>query len=76
MITIPIEPYWEKLMEHYKTHVDSSAGHDGLFEWLKEEYNAYQVHISNTPSRDGVEKSTGLWFADESEATFFTLKWS
>jgi len=76
MITIPIEPYWAKLFEHYKTNIDSTGNTDALFEWIKEEYNAYQVFISTTPSRDGVEKGVGLWFPDESEATLFTLKWA
>jgi hypothetical protein len=76
MITIPIEPYYARLFEHYKTNIDPAGDVDGMFDWLKEEYNAYQVFISSTPSRDGAEKGFGLWFPEESEATLFTLKWS
>lgn len=72
MITIPIEPYWEKLNEHHKQHHCDK----NFWDWLKQEYGAYQVFIVSNPSAVGEEKGCGLMFGDESEATLFALKWS
>jgi hypothetical protein len=72
MITIPIDPYWEKLVEHHK-----QLGIDEEFwAWLKKEYGAYQVYIVSNPTQVGEQKGCGLLFGDESEATLFALKWS
>ena len=72
MITIPIEPFWARLNEHHvKHHTDEE-----FWDWLKREYNAYQVYVVTDPKRSEPEKAYGLWFADEADATFFTLKWS
>lgn len=72
MKIIPIEPFWERLQEHHRTH------HTDLefWDWIKQEYGAYRVHLSSTPSRDGDEKSAGLMFGDDEEATLFALKWT
>ena len=72
MTVIPIEPYWEKLNEH---HHQNQCDED-FWEWLKQEYGAYQVYIVSNPTEVGEEKGCGLLFGDESEATLFVLKWS
>ena len=72
MITIAIEPFWEKLVEHHKQfHMDEE-----FWAWLKREYNAYQVYVVSNPTQVGEEKGCGLLFGTDEEATFFTLKWS
>jgi hypothetical protein len=72
MITIPIEPFWTKLNEHHQQyHTDEE-----FWDWLKREYNAYQVYIVSDPGRTEPDKAYGLLFGEEAEATFFTLKWS
>lgn len=72
MITIPIEPFWAKLNEHHRQHHTDEE----FWDWLKQEYNAYQVYIVSDPSRTEPEKAYGLMFGEEADATFFTLKWS
>lgn len=72
MITIAIEPFWDKLQSYHKDHVKDQD----FWEWLKAEYQAYQVYVVSDPSRTEPEKAYGLLFGDEAEATFFTLKWS
>jgi hypothetical protein len=72
MKTIPVEPFWEKLVEHHKQfHIDEE-----FWAWLKREYNAYQVYIVSNPTQVGEEKGCGVMFGTDEEATFFTLKWS
>jgi hypothetical protein len=72
MITIPIEPFWAKLNEYHRQHHTDEE----FWDWLKREYNAYQVYIVSDPGRTEPDKAYGLLFGEEAEATFFTLKWS
>ena len=72
MITIPIEPFWARLHEyHIQYHSDEE-----FWDWLKREYNAYQVYMVPDPTRTEPEKANGLWFGDDADATLFTLRWS
>lgn len=72
MITIALEPYWEKLHSYHKDHVQDKE----FWDWLKDEYNGYQVYVVTDPSRTEPAKAYGLMFGDDAEGTFFTLKWS
>jgi hypothetical protein len=72
MTVIPIEPFWEKLVEHHKQHhID-----EDFWNWLKREHNAYQVYIVSNPTQVGEQKGSGLMFGDPEDATLFALKWT
>ena len=72
MITIPIEPYWDKLQEHYR---DKKIKID-FWDWLVQEYGAYQVYVKSNPSALGEKEACGLMFGNDEESTLFALKWS
>jgi hypothetical protein len=72
MITIPVEPYYDKLQEYYR---DNKIDVD-FWEWIKQEYGAYQVWIKSNPTAVGEKEASGLMFGEDEEATLFALKWS
>jgi hypothetical protein len=72
MTTISIEPFWDKLTEHHKQHHCD----EDFWDWLKQEYGAYQVYIKSNPTAVGEKEASGLLFSDEAEAVLFTLRWS
>lgn len=72
MITVPIEPFWEKLQEHWQANEPDVD----FWEWLRRDYDAYQVYIVSNPTAVGEEKGCGIMFSTDEEATWFTLKWS
>lgn len=72
MKTIPVEPYYDKLKEyHHDQKIDVE-----FWEWLKQEYGAYQVWIKNNPSAVGEKEASGLLFGEDEEATLFALRWT
>ena len=72
MITIPAEPYYDKLKEYHKdNNIDLE-----FWEWLKKEYGVYQVWIKSNPSAVGEKEASGLLFGEDEEATLFALRWS
>jgi hypothetical protein len=47
-----------------------------FWEWIKQEYGAYQVWIKSNPTAVGEKEASGLMFGEDEEATLFALKWS
>jgi hypothetical protein len=73
MITIPIEPYYDKLMEHYEANRDTIGVE--FWDWIRRDFNGYQVYISPNPTADGEKDGCGIMFGEEEEATIFALRW-
>ena len=73
MITIPIEPYWDKLQEYHSSYNPKKLD---FWDWLRRDYNAYQVYIQPNPTALGEKAACGIMFGEEDEATFFALKWA
>ena len=72
MKTIAIEPFYDKLQEYHKDNkIDVE-----FWEWLKQEYGAYQVYVKSNPTAVGEKEASGLMFGEDEEATLFALKWS
>jgi hypothetical protein len=69
---IPIAPYWDNLQDYHRRHNPDDLD---FWDWIKQEYGAYQVYIKPTPRADGEKDSCGLMFSDEDDAVMFTLKW-
>ena len=72
MKTIPIEPYWDKLQEYHGEHHQDRD----FWEWLQQEYGAWQVYIKSNHTALGDKEASGLLFSEEEEATLFALRWS
>jgi hypothetical protein len=72
MKILPIEPYWDQLQEHYKQHHCD----DDFWDWLRDEYGAYQVYVKSNPTALGEKEACGILFGEEAEATLFALRWS
>jgi hypothetical protein len=72
MKTIAIEPFYDKLQEY---HRDKKIDLE-FWDWLKQEYGAYQVYVKSNPSATGEKEACGLMFGEDSEATLFALRWS
>jgi hypothetical protein len=73
MIIMPIEPYYDKLQEHYqanrkKIKVD-------FWEWIQRDYKGYQVYVVSNPTAVGEKEGCGLMFGEEQEASMFALLW-
>jgi len=72
MKTIPIEPFWDKLVEYHRDNkIDL-----GFWEWIKQEHRGYQVFVVSNPSATGEKDGCGLFFGDDEDATLFALRWS
>jgi hypothetical protein len=71
MKQIPIEPYYDKIHEYY---VDQKIDIP-FWDWIKQEYGAYQVFIKSNPTSTGEKEACGLLFGDEADATLFALRW-
>jgi hypothetical protein len=72
MKTIPIEPYYDKLQEYHKDlQIDAE-----FWEWIKQEYGAYQVFLKSNPTAIGEKEACGLFFGDDEDATLFALRWA
>ena len=69
---IPIAPYWDNLQVYHKRNNPKDLD---FWDWIKQEYGAYQVYIKPTPKADGEKEACGLMFDDEDAAVMFTLKW-
>ena len=72
MIVLPIEPFYDKLKEK---HREEQCDED-FWDWIKNEYGAYQVWIKSNPTAVGEKEAAGLAFYDEEESTLFALRWS
>ena len=66
MNVIAIEPYYDKLQEHYNTHV---KGMD-FWDWIKQEYGGYHVYLASNYQAVGPKAGSGLYFGSEEEITF------
>ena len=69
---IAIEPFYDKLKEY---HRDNKIDAD-FWDWLKQEYGAYQVYVKSNHTAIGENEASGLLFGTPEEVTFFTLRWS
>jgi hypothetical protein len=71
MKTIPIEPFYDKVFEHYKDQKIDIP----FWDWIKQEYGGYQVFIKSNPSAVGEKEGCGIMFGEDEDATLFALKW-
>jgi hypothetical protein len=72
MKILPIEPYYDKVFEHY---TDSKIDIP-FWDWIKTEYGGYQVFVKSNPTALGDKEACGLYFGEDAEATLFALRWS
>jgi hypothetical protein len=72
MKVIAIEPYWDNLQAY---HQSNNPPDMDFWEWLRQEYHAYQVYIKSTPTALGEREACGLMFGEEDEAIMFMLRW-
>ena len=72
MKQIPIEPYYDKIHEYY---VDQKIDQD-FWDWIKQEYGAYQIFLKSNPNAIGEKEACGLLFSDDEDATLFALRWT
>ena len=71
--SIPLHPYWEKIVDHYYDHIhwgDEPAGlhHQSMSTWLKEEYGAEVELLPHDPST--------IHFDDDERRSWFLLRWA
>lgn len=77
-LIITVEPYWEKIVDHYYSQIET--GDDGddvplrltIWEWLEQDFNA----IRYQPWRGRGKQFSKLIFETEAELVFFKLRWA
>jgi len=72
MKVIAIEPYWDNLQAHHQANNPSDMD---FWDWIRQEYQGYQVYIKSTPTALGEKESCGIMFGEEDEAIMFMLRW-
>lgn len=66
MITVPKEPYWEKLVTHFFDNIWGKEFVD-IIVWLDSEFNI---------DTEDIRYGNSMTFRDEQSATAFLLRWS
>ena len=70
--SIPLHPYWEKIVDHYYDHIhwgdEPNIIGASILTWLKEEYGAEVALLPDNPST--------IYFDDDERRSWFLLRWA